>query len=105
MLLGEGLCNCVYPPICGPPVPTPEVSVLTTLYRLTGLIVVPSLCFSCGKCFMPVVIAFIDSSIKRCNFGASVGGGELRVFLFHHLDHTSHINAHIKLSWRIYLLT
>ena len=53
------------------------------------LTVVPSLYLQLYKIFSTsLLISLINScSVNSCNFGVPMEGGELRVFLFHHLGH------------------
>ena len=54
---------------------------LTVIPSFISLVVENLFCLSSGL--------LTDSCSVSCNFGVPMGGGELRVFLLHHLGHTS----------------
>ena len=70
---------------------TQRVWVLAILYLCSSY---PSQCgcpfiFSCRKIFSASLLVFLinSCSTNSCNFGVSVRGGKVRVFLFCHLGH------------------
>ena len=96
-LLGEKLCNCDYPPICG--IPT-QRSRSSSYYFSTAL--PPTFhiwlwlflyIFSCGKMFAASLqVVLVDRcSVNCCDFGVPVRVEEFRVFLLHCLGHLSNL--------------
>ena len=84
-LLGENHCSCNYSPICG----SPTQGYGPWLYTPTPFLIPVSLCFLLYvfSCWVPVF--FINSSsLNCCSFGVPGRGGELRVFLLHHLGNS-----------------
>ena len=85
------LCN--YPPICGSPTRWGGMGVY---YTLSPPLLSVSLwfflyIFSCRRSFSSSLQVFLINSCpaNSCtNFGVPMGGGELRVFLLHHLGHS-----------------
>ena len=93
LLLGEDLCICDYPLICGSPAHGCGSCLYWVSTTPTHPIVVPSLYLQLQKIFSAVLLVVLigSCSLNSCTFGVFVGGGELRVFLLCHLGHPPQI--------------